>query len=411
MKVQHILHLNYTILSTEKQEQNETKESKMKIANDIFYVGVFDRDIDLFEGQYTVDDGISYNSYVIRDERIAVMDAVDARFVDEWLLNIENLLGDTKPDYLIVQHMEPDHSAGIIRFLEKYRGATVIASQAAFRMMRGFFGTEFENRRRIVTDGDNLTLGGRTLRFITAPMVHWPEVIMTLDDGDGVLFSADAFGKFGSFDQGRAWVDEARRYYIGIVGKYGKQVQAVLKKIETLDVRMIAPLHGPVLDGELGYYLDLYDKWSSYVPEESGVTVAYASIYGNTRDAAVYLAKRLGESGATVRLYDLARAEKYAPISDAFRFDRLVLAASTYNMGVFPPMREFLTELAERGYKGRRVALIENGSWAPAAARVMRSILGDGVEYLESTVKIASAPTDSTYRELDALASELLGKN
>ena len=380
----------------------------MKISNDIHYVGVFDRDIDLFEGQYVVTEGISYNSYVIRDKRIAVMDAVDARFVDEWLSNIDELLGSDLPDYLVVQHMEPDHSAGIIRFMEKYRGATVIASQAAFRMMRGFFGTEFEDRRRIVTDGDTLPLGKHTLHFITAPMVHWPEVIMTFDDGDRMLFSADAFGKFGGFEKGDAWVDEARRYYIGIVGKYGKQVQAVLKKLSDFNIKRICPLHGPTLDGELGFYLDLYDKWSSFLPQEAGVTVAYASIYGNTKDAAVYLAKRLSDSGVTVRLYDLARSEKYAPISDAFRFDRLVLAASTYNMGVFPPMREFLTELAERGYKKRRVALVENGSWAPAAARVMRSILGDGVEYLDRVVKITSAPTDATYLELDMLAEELL---
>ena len=293
-------------------------------------------------------------------------------------------------------------------FLDKYPEATVIASQAAFRMMRGFFGTEFEGRRRIVTEGDTLSLGEHTLTFITAPMVHWPEVIMTFDARDGVLFSADGFGKFGGFEIGREWVDEARRYYIGIVGKYGKQVQAVLKKAAALDIKKICPLHGPVLSENLEFYIDLYDKWSSYTPEQSGVTVAYASIYGNTKAAALYLSERLKERGVAVSLYDLARCEKYAPIADAFRFDRLVLAAATYNMGVFPPMREFLTELSERGYKNRRVALIENGSWAPASAKVMRQILGEEVEYLDRVVKITSAPTEANYRELDGLVNDLL---
>ncbi len=380
----------------------------MEISNEIKYIGVFDREIDLFEGQYTVKDGVSYNSYIIKDKKIAVLDTVDARFVDEWLARLDAELDGRQPDYLIVQHMEPDHSAGITGFLEKYKGATVIASQAAFRMMRGFFGTEYENRRRIVTEGDTLSLGEHTLSFITAPMVHWPEVIMSFDTKDGVLFSADGFGKFGGFEKGSAWVDEARRYYVGIVGKYGKQVQAVLKKAAALDIKKICPLHGPVLDENLGFYFDVYDKWSSYTAEECGVTVAYASIYGNTKNAAVYIASELERRGVAVRLYDLARCEKYAPIADAFRFDRLVLAAATYNMGVFPPMREFLTELHERGYKNRRVALIENGSWAPAAAKVMRQILGDEVEYLDRVVKITSAPTEANYRELDGLVNDLL---
>ena len=380
----------------------------MEISSKIRYVGVFDREIDLFEGQYKVNDGISYNSYIIKDEKIAVMDTVDTNFVDEWLSKLENELNGRYPDYLIVQHMEPDHSAGIVRFLDKYTGATVIASQAAFRMMRGFFGTEFENRRRIVTEGDTLSLGVHELQFVTAPMVHWPEVIMTFDKRDGVLFSADGFGKFGSFEKGEAWVDEARRYYIGIVGKYGKQVQAVLKKAAALDIKKICPLHGPVLDENLGFYIGLYDKWSSYTPEESGVTVAYASIYGNTKMAAIYLADKLEKQGVAVRLYDLARSEKYAPIADAFRYDRLVLAAVTYNTGVAPAMREYVTELRERGYKNRRVALIENGSWAPAAAKVMRSILGEEVEYIDRTVKITSAPTAANYSELDELVNDLL---
>lgn len=380
----------------------------MEISSKIRYVGVFDREIDLFEGQYKVNDGISYNSYIIKDEKIAVMDTVDTNFVDEWLSKLENELNGRYPDYLIVQHMEPDHSAGIVKFLDKYTGATVIASQAAFRMMRGFFGTEFENRRRIVTEGDTLSLGEHELQFVTAPMVHWPEVIMTFDKRDGVLFSADGFGKFGSFEKGEAWVDEARRYYIGIVGKYGKQVQAVLKKAAALDIKKICPLHGPVLDENLGFYIGLYDKWSSYTPEESGVTVAYASIYGNTKMAAIYLADKLEKQGVAVRLYDLARSEKYAPIADAFRYDRLVLAAVTYNTGVAPAMREYVTELRERGYKNRRVALIENGSWAPAAAKVMRSILGEEVEYIDRTVKITSAPTAANYSELDELVNDLL---
>ncbi len=380
----------------------------MEISNEIHYVGVFDEKIDLFEGQYTVRDGISYNSYIIMDRKIAVMDAVDREFVGEWLEKLDRHLGYRQPDYLIVHHMEPDHSAGIQRFLDKYRDATIIASQAAFRMMRGFFGTEFENRRRIVTEGDTLSLGKHTLHFITAPMVHWPEVIMTYDSTDRVLFSADAFGKFGGFEKESAWVDEARRYYVGIVGKYGKQVQMVLKKADSLNIEKICPLHGPVLDENLGFYLGLYDTWSSYTPEAEGVTVAYASIYGNTRDAAIYLANKLKSAGLSVRLYDLARSEKYTAIADAFRFDRLVLAASTYNMGVFPPMREFVTELRERGYKNRRVALIENGSWAPAAAKVMRGILGDEVEYSDRVVKITSSPDRTTYSELDELAKELL---
>ena len=380
----------------------------MEITNEIHYVGVFDREIDLFEGQYAVKDGVSYNSYIIKDEKIAVLDTVEALFVDEWLSEVEQRLEGKKPDYLIVHHMEPDHSAGIARFLEKYPEATVIASQAAFRMMKGFFGTEFEDRRRIVTEGDTLSLGEHMLTFITAPMVHWPEVIMTYDRHDGVLFSADGFGKFGGFELMDAWVSEARRYYFGIVGKYGKQVQAVLKKAAALDVKKICPLHGPVLTENLGFYLDLYNKWSSYTAEQSGVTVAYASIYGNTKKAAIYLAQELQKGGAEVSLYDLSRSDKYEALADAFHFDRLVLAASTYNAGVFPPMREFLTELKERGYKNRTVALIENGSWAPAAAKTMRAILGEDVVYLDRQVRITSAPTEITYLELDNLAKDLL---
>ena len=379
----------------------------MEIEVGIHYIGVFDSELDLFEGQYPVNDGISYNSYIIKDRKIAVLDTVEERFLDEWMANLNNALGGEIPDYLIVQHMEPDHSAGIKLFLEKFPEAVVIASQAAFRMMRGFFGTEFEGRRRIVTEGDTLSLGTHELTFITAPMVHWPEVIMTYDKATGSLFTADAFGRFGGFELGEAWVDEARRYYIGIVGKYGKQVQAVLKKAAALDVKRICPLHGPVLSEDLKFYLDLYDKWSSYTPECEGVTVAYASIYGNTRDAAIKLAKLLRERGEMVVIHDLSRVDKYLAVADAFRFDRLVLAAATYNAGVFPPMRELLTELRERGYKNRRVAIIENGSWAPAAAKTMRQILGEEVEYIDPVIRITSRMTEATEAELKRLAEAL----
>ena len=379
----------------------------MNITKDIKYIGVNDHKLDLFEGQYRVPGGMAYNSYLILDERVAVVDSVEADFVDEWLGNIDRVLGGKSPDYLIVQHMEPDHSAGIKRFLDKYLGATVIASAAAFRMMKGFFGTDFEDKRRIVTEGDVLSLGRHNLTFITAPMVHWPEVIMTYDSCDGVLFSADAFGKFGALDTAEEWLPEARRYYIGIVGKYGAQVQAVLKKASALDIKIICSLHGPVLGENLGYYIDLYDKWSGYLPEEKGVLVAYASIYGNTATAAKTLAKRLAESGVKVVLHDLARCDVHEAVADAFRFDRVVLAASTYNAGVFTPMREFIAHLTERGFKNRTVALIENGSWAPMAAKVMKASLGDGVTYLDRVVKISSSVKEDTLRELDALASEL----
>ena len=379
----------------------------MNITKDIKYIGVNDHKLDLFEGQYRVPGGMAYNSYLILDERVAVVDSVEADFVDEWLGNIDRVLGGKSPDYLIVQHMEPDHSAGIKRFLDKYLGATVIASAAAFRMMKGFFGTDFEDKRRIVTEGDVLSLGRHNLTFITAPMVHWPEVIMTYDSCDGVLFSADAFGKFGALDTEEEWLPEARRYYIGIVGKYGAQVQAVLKKASALDIKIICSLHGPVLSENLGYYIDLYDKWSGYLPEEKGVLVAYASIYGNTATAAKTLTKRLAEGGVKVVLHDLARCDVHEAVADAFRFDRVVLAASTYNAGVFTPMREFIAHLTERGFKNRTVALIENGSWAPMAAKVMKASLGDGVTYLDRVVKISSSVKEDTLRELDALASEL----
>ena len=379
----------------------------MNITKDIKYIGVNDHKLDLFEGQYRVPGGMAYNSYLILDERVAVVDSVEADFVDEWLGNVDSVLGGKSPDYLIVQHMEPDHSAGIKRFLDKYLGATVIASAAAFRMMKGFFGTDFEDKRRIVTEGDVLSLGRHNLTFITAPMVHWPEVVMTYDSCDGVLFSADAFGKFGALDTAEEWLPEARRYYIGIVGKYGAQVQAVLKKASALDIKIICSLHGPVLSENLGYYIDLYDKWSGYLPEEKGVLVAYASIYGNTATAAKTLAKRLAEGGVKVVLHDLARCDVHEAVADAFRFDRVVLAASTYNAGVFTPMREFIAHLTERGFKNRTVALIENGSWAPMAAKVMKASLGDGVTYLDRVVKISSSLKEDTLRELDALASEL----
>ncbi len=379
----------------------------MQITGAIKYIGVNDHKIDLFEGQYRVPNGMAYNSYVIIDEEIAVLDTVERDFVCEWLGNLERALDGRTPDYLIVQHMEPDHSAGIMTFLERYPSARVIASQAAFRMMRGFFGTDFEDRRRIVTEGDVLTLGTHSLTFITAPMVHWPEVIMTYDSTDRVLFSADAFGRFGALDVDEPWLDEARRYYIGIVGKYGKQVEAVLKKAASLDIRIICSLHGPILREDIDYYIGKYATFAAYEAEEKGVTIAYASIYGNTAEAARLLAEELASKGVKVSLYDLARCDKHAALADAFRYDRLVLAASTYNAGVFPPMREFIAMLAERGYKNRRVALIENGSWAPTAAKVMREALGESVDYLADPVRITSSVSDATADEIRRLANTL----
>ena len=381
----------------------------MKITNSIKYIGVFDDKVDLFEGQYNVPDGISYNSYAIIDDKIAIMDTVDAAFGEEWLKNIKDTLGGRSPDYLIVQHMEPDHSANIENFTRVYPEAKIVASQKAFVMMRGFFGTDFSDRQIVVGEGSTLELGSRTLTFVTAPMVHWPEVIVTYDSCDKVLFSADGFGRFGSTDESSPWADESRRYYIGIVGKYGAQVQALLKKAAALDIAMIAPLHGPVLTENLGYYLDLYNKWSSYTPEEDGVLIAYTSVYGNTRRAARALYEKLTELGVKAAIRDLARCDMSEAVADAFRYSKLVLATTTYNADIFPFMREFIDHLTERGFKNRTVAFIENGSWAPMATKVMRGML-DGskdITYTDATVKIVSALSPESMAQLEALASEL----
>lgn len=381
----------------------------MEITKDIKYIGVDDREIDLFEGQYAVPDGISYNSYAIMDEKIAIMDSVDARFGDRWLGNIDALLSGRTPDYLVVQHMEPDHSSSIVSFAERYPNATIVSSAKAFNMMSGFFGVDFADRRIVVGEGDVLSLGKHVLRFISAPMVHWPEVIMTYDETDRLLFSADAFGKFGALDVEDDWACEARRYYFGIVGKYGMQVQAVLKKAAGLDIQTICPLHGPVLNDNLGYYISLYDTWSSYRPESEGVCIAYASIYGNTAGAARELASLLEERGVRVALNDLARCDMHEAIEDAFRYDRLVLASSTYNADVFPYMKTFIHHLTERNYQNRTVAFIENGSWAPMATKVMKSMLekSKGLTLATTEVTITSALNDISRAKLHALAEEL----
>jgi len=382
----------------------------MQISKDILYVGVNDRITDLFEGQYVVPNGMAYNSYVINDEKVAVMDSVDARFADEWLGNIAAALGDTAPTYLVVQHMEPDHSGSIVRFMETYPAATVVASARALQMMKNFFGTDFPDRQLAVGEGDTLVLGAHTLSFITAPMVHWPEVIMTYEVTDRVLFSADAFGKFGALDAEESWACEARRYYFGIVGKFGAQVQQVLKKAAALDIATICPLHGPVLTENLGYYIHLYDIWSSYQPEEEGVFIAYNSVYGNTEKAVKTLFDALKNNGCPkVVMSDLAREDWAEAVEDAFRYSKLVLAATTYNGDVFPCVKEFIQHLAERGYANRTVAFMENGSWAPTAARKMRELLegGKNLTFAENTVKIVSALNDDSRAQIEALAEEL----
>lgn len=383
----------------------------MKITDDIKYIGVNDRDIDLFEGQYIVPNGMSYNSYAIIDEKIAIMDTVDAGFTKEWLDNVAEAVGDRIPDYLIVHHMEPDHSANIMNFIDVYPDVKIVASSKAFAMMKNFFGTDFEDRRIVVGEGDTLTLGRHTLTFVTAPMVHWPEVIVSYDSTDKVLFSADGFGKFGALDAEEDWACEARRYYIGIVGKYGAQVQSLLKKAAALDIGIICPLHGPVLREDLGYYLGLYNTWSSYAPEEEGVMIAYTSVYGNTKKAAELLAEKLREKGSKkVVLNDLARCDMAEAVEDAFRYSKLVLATTTYNADVFPFMKEFINHLTERNFSNRTVGLIENGSWAPVAAKVMRESLSKckNLQFTENTVKILSALNDESRAQIDALACELV---
>ena len=382
----------------------------MKITNDIRYIGVNDHEVDLFEGQYDVPNGMAYNSYVILDEKVAVMDTVDKNFGQQWLENLAAELGGRQPDYLIVQHMEPDHSANIDRFMEAYPQATVVASAKAFTMMGQFFGTDYADRRVVVGEGDTLCLGKHTLTFVTAPMVHWPEVIVTYDSCDKVLFSADGFGKFGALDAEEDWACEARRYYIDIVGKYGPQVQALLKKAAGLDIAIICPLHGPVLTENLGYYMNLYDIWSSYRPEEEGVLIAYTSVYGHTKAAVELLAKKLEEKGCPkVTVADLARDDMAEAVEDAFRYSKLVLATTTYNGDVFPFMKEFIHHLTERNYQNRTVGLMENGSWAPVAAKVMKKMLegSKNITWTENNVKILSALSADSEAQIEALAEEL----
>ena len=380
------------------------------VTDTVLYIGVNDHAIDLFEGQYVVPNGMAYNSYVVMDQKIAVFDTVDAHFKHEWLDNLENALGGRKPDYLIVQHMEPDHSANIMTFAAQYPEAKIVASNKAFTMMQNFFGTDFSDRRIVVGEGDTLPLGAHTLHFVAAPMVHWPEVLMTYDETDKILFSADGFGKFGALDVDEDWACEARRYYFGIVGKYGAQVQAVLKKAANLDIQKICPLHGPILTENLGYYLNLYQTWSSYGVESEGVFIAYTSVYGNTKKAVELLADKLKAKGCPkVSVADLAREDMAEAVEDAFRYGKLVIASTTYNADVFPFMRTFLEHLAERGYKKRTIGIIENGSWAPMAAKTMKAILEPCKElkFTNAQVKIMSAMNDENKQQIEAMAEEL----
>lgn len=382
----------------------------MTITNDIRYIGVNDHNIDLFEGQYDVPNGIAYNSYAIIDEKIAIMDTVDAGFTQEWMDNIQKTLGDRLPDYLIIQHMEPDHSANIMNFINRYPEAKIVSSAIAFKMMKQFFGTDFADNRIVVGENDTLSLGRHELTFVTAPMVHWPEVIVTYDSTDKVLFSADGFGKFGALDVEEAWACEARRYYIGIVGKYGVQVQNLLKKAANLDIQIICPLHGPVLTENLGYYINLYDIWSSYRPEEDGVVIAYTSVYGNTKKAVMQLAEKLKEKGCPkVTVNDLARCDMAEAVEDAFRYSKIVLATTTYNSDIFPYMKEFINHLTERNFSNRTVAFMENGSWAPVATNVMKGMLekSKNLTFTDTSVKIMSALNDESSAQIDALADEL----
>ena len=382
----------------------------MNISNDIFYIGVNDREIDLFEGQYDVPNGMAYNSYVIKDEKIAVMDTVDKNFTNEWLSNIKTVIGDREPDYLIVQHMEPDHSGSITEFMNTYPNAVIVSSAKAFTMMKNFFGIDFSDRRITVAEGDNLTLGKHTLTFTTAPMVHWPEVIVTYDSTDKVLFSADAFGKFGTLDTDEDWACEARRYYFGIVGKYGAQVQSLFKKLSAFEIAVICPLHGPILSEDLGYYLDLYNTWSSYGVESDGVVICYTSVYGNTKKAVELLEEKLIANGCPkVAVNDLARCDMAEAVEDAFRYGKIVLATTTYNNDIFPYMREFINHLTERNFSNKTVGLIENGSWAPNAAKTMKGMLENckNLNFTENTVKIVSALNDTSKAEIEILASEI----
>ena len=381
----------------------------MKVTEKISYIGVNDREIDLFEGQYVVPNGMSYNSYIINDEKIAVCDTVDKNFGDEWLENIENTLQGKEPDFLVVHHMEPDHSANIDRFMEKYKSATVVATAKAFAMMKQFFGTDYADRQIVVGEGDTLSLGESSLTFVTAPMVHWPEVMLSYEQSSKTLFSADAFGKFGAKDAEEEWDCEARRYYIGIVGKYGAQVQALLKKAAGLDIARICPLHGPVLSDNLSHYINLYNTWSSYEPETKGVFIAYTSVYGNTKQAALMLASEIENLGEKVSVCDLAREDWAEAVEDAFRYDRIVLATTTYNGGIFPFMHEFINHLTERNFQNRTVGIIENGSWALMAEKTIKAMLekSKNITFTESGVHIKSALRDENIEEIKTLAKEL----
>lgn len=382
----------------------------MFITKDIKYIGVNDRSTDLFEGQFDIPNGIAYNSYIIMDEKIAVTDTADKNFADEWFNNLNEALEGKEPDYLIVHHMEPDHSANIDAFLKKYPSAQVVATMKAFNMMANFFGNDYSDRRLVVNEGDTLCLGNHTLTFYTAPMVHWPEVMVSYDSTDKVVFSADGFGKFGALDADEDWACEARRYYFGIVGKYGVQVQALLKKLATLDVSIICPLHGPVLNGNLGYYINLYNTWSSYSVESEGIVIAYTSVYGNTKAAAELLAEKLKANGCPkVVLNDLARCDMHEAIEDAFRYGTLVLATTTYNGDIFPFMKDFINHLTERFYQNRTIAFIENGSWGPVAAKTMRKMLegSKNITFAENIVQIKSALNETSIAAIDALCEEL----
>ena len=382
----------------------------MTITNDIRYIGVNDHDIDLFEGQYIVPEGMAYNSYVIIDEKIAVMDTVSADFGEEWLANLENVLAGRKPDYLIIHHMEPDHSANIDKFISAYPEAAVVGNAKTFEMIDQFFGRGLCKNILAVKNGEMLSLGRHELTFLFAPMVHWPEVMMSYDGADKALFSADAFGKFGALDcQDKEWDCEARRYYMGIVGKYGMQVQAVLKKAAALDIKMICPLHGPVLTGDLSHYTSLYDIWSSYGVESEGVCIAYTSVYGNTKRAAELLAKKLEERGCKAAISDLARCDMAEAVEDAFRYGKLVLATTTYNADIFPFMRQFIDHLTERNYQNRTIGFIENGTWAPAAAKIMKAMFekSRNINYIDTTVTLRSAMTEENAEAIERMAEEL----
>ena len=383
----------------------------MKITEDVRYIGVSDRNLDLFEGQYKVPDGMAYNSYVILDEKIAVFDTVDKKFGDEWLENLKNELNGRTPDYLVVLHMEPDHSANIAKFAGVYKDAKIVSSAAAFRMMKAYFGDEFTDRRIVVKEGDKLNLGKHELTFVGAPMVHWPEVIVAYESSEKLLFSADAFGKFGAFDVKADWACEARRYYFGIVGKYGVQAQNLLKKAAALDIEKILPLHGPLLTENLGYYLDLYNTWSSYGVESEGVTIAYTSVYGHTERAVRMLKEEIEKAGVKVAVHDLARCDESEAVEDAFRYGKLVLATTTYNASIFPFMQNFINALTERNYKNRRIGLIENGSWAPAAAKIMRAAFekSENIEFCPTTVKIVGAVSEENVGQIKTLAKEIIG--